>query len=379
MRFDWRKIIAAIVTVIIAGGAITVAVTLDEGDGGKPRGTVTVTLGGPGHAKVPLTPAAQAIERTEARQDAADLETAGKVEADLHEPPAMLPTPAELEQSEKIKPPAQPDIPLRLPAAAPNVPGCSTTLVRNYSTRRGAPVLLGVLHWTASRSIAGSSADGLAIVRWFDQPAASASSSEITDDDGRCWLVVPEALKPWTQAAYNSWSVSVEHVNPGSGPLFTHPAGRRAVVALFRGWHHRWHLPYRLAVVTQNGCRVVRSGYIDHAHLGACGGGHPDVGGYPVLALVREAMLADGGGSSSSARARLLPGERRNVACLERERRTQHRHGGWAKVASSHLRRAVACKAGLRAQAKRIRAAGHLEQRHRRERLGVLERVIAAH
>lgn len=379
MRFDARKILAAIGLFIVTVG-VTLAVTIDDDGPGPHRGTVTVHLGGPGHEPVALTPAAQAIERTEARQDAADLETAGKVEADLHEPPAMLPTKPELAASEKLKPAVQPQIPLHLPAAAPNVPGCSTTLVRNYSTRRGAPVLLGVVHWTASRSIAHSTADGLAIVRWFDQPAASASSSEITDDDGHCWLVVPEALKPWTQAAYNSWSVSVEHVNPGSGPLFTTRAGRLAVVRLIRGWHQRWGLPYRLGAVTQNGCRVIRSGYLAHRDLGACGGGHPDVGNYPILALVREAMLGDRSSSTSSPRRYLLAGERRNVACLERERRTQHRHGGWDKVASSHLRHAASCKRNLRAQAGRLEhAAGGLEQLHRRERLGVLRRVIAAH
>lgn len=378
MRFDWRKVLAAIAAVILAGAALTVTVTID--DSGQPRGTVSVELGGRGHETIPLTPAAQQIVKTEAAQDRADLETSGEVEADLHEPPAMLPTKSELAQSEKLKPAGQPQIPAHLPAATPSVPGCRTTLVRNNSSRRGAPVLLGVVHWTASKSIAKSTADGFAIVRWFDQPAASASSSEITDDDGHCWLVVPEALKPWTQAAYNSWSVSVEHINPGSGPLFTTRAGRLAVVRLIRGWHQRWKIPYRLAAVTQNGCRVVRSGFIDHRHLGACGGGHPDVGNYPILALVREAELGDRSSKGKPARAYLLPGERRNVLCLEAERRTQHRHGGWAKVDGSHLRRAVRCKRALRAQAARIaKAPGGLVQLHRRERLGVIRRVIAAH
>lgn len=286
-----RRLAVTLAALVAAGVTVSLIVTDDRGPspGGSHRRTVTVVLGGPGHKAVVLPPAAQAIVKTQAQEDARG--DGAAAESNLHE--AQAPTVGELQRSEKIKPPGQPQIPETLTQAAPSVPGCTTALVRNYSSRRGAPVLLGVIHWTGSRSLPASTADGLAIVHWFDVPAASASSSEITDDDGHCWLVVPEALKPWTQAAYNSWSVSVEHINPGAGPLFTTAAGRAVVLRLMRGWHRRWKLPYRRAIVTQSGCRVVRSGFLAHRDLGACGGGHPDVGAFDLDGLIRDAAAGD--------------------------------------------------------------------------------------
>lgn len=279
----------------IVGGA-----ALFGGDSSSPSSspeTKTVTLGGPGHEKIVLTPPAQAIVKDAKKDDAlpAAQDGPGVTENDLNVPP---PDPAIVRQSQDLQPPGQPEIPANAgQGAAASVPGCTTKLVRNYSSRRGAPVLLGVIHWTGSRPTPGSAASGLAIVSWFDQGAAQASSSEITDQDGRCWLVVPEALKPWTQANYNLWSVSVEIVNQGVQPLFQKPVARNAVLRLMRGWHARWKIPYRRGLVTQSGCRVVRSGFLAHRDLGSCGGGHPDVGTYDLDRLIRDAAAGSGCGA----------------------------------------------------------------------------------
>lgn len=284
--FGWFIAIAVVVV-----GIIIISTSPDHKATNAPP-VKTVTLGGPGHDQVVLTPPAQAIVKDAKQDDAAPVKGGhtGVTENDLNAPP---PNTDVVKQSQDLQPPGQPDIPAHVPLATASVPGCATRLVRNYSSRRGAPVLLGVIHWTGSRPTPGSPASGRAIVSWFDQPAAQASSSEISDQDGRCWLVVPESQKAWTQAAFNSWSVSVEIVNQGVQPLFQKPAARAVVVKLMRGWHRRWKIPYRRAHVTQNGCRVVRSGFLAHRDLGACGGGHPDVGTFNLDGLIREAANTD--------------------------------------------------------------------------------------
>lgn len=242
----------------------------------------TVELGGPGEDKIKLNTEAQTIIQEEAKKDAVD---APSSETDLHE--NAVPQPSVQDFNANQKPPDQPTIPKNTTQATPSTPGCTTALVRNYSSRNGAPILLGVIHWTGSRPTIGSSAGGLAIVRWFDTPAAQASSNYITDQDGRCWLVVPESQKSWTQAGFNPWSVSVEIINQGVQPLFQTKKARQAVIRLMRGWHKRWKLPYRRARIS--GCRVTRSGFLAHRDLGPCGGGHPDVGTFALDKLIQEA------------------------------------------------------------------------------------------
>jgi hypothetical protein len=215
-------------------------------------------LGGPGAATVPAaapTPAPGLGERV-LRAGATALESVALA-------------------NDAMRPPGQPTVPTYIPLAAPSVPGCKTALVRNFSSRHGAPVLLGVIHWTGSPITPGwSGIDGN--LKWFDTPAASASSNEITDSWGHCALAVPESQKAWTQAGFNPWSVSVEIVNPGVLPLFRSQAGFDRVVDLIVGWHERWKLPLQRARVS--GCKVLVPGVLAHRDLGACGGGHPDVG-----------------------------------------------------------------------------------------------------
>lgn len=292
IRFDAsraRKIVGVLLALLAVAAGIVAIVDNGPEHGTVPRRTITVTLGGPGATKVALPPAAQQIAAAQARDDATG--NAKAAESDLHDltPPAAVDAAA----AKDIVPAGQPQIPAHVPLAAVSTPGCRTALVRNYSSRRGAPILLGVIHWTGSQPTPESAAGGLAIVRWFDTPASQASSSEITDQAGRCWLTVAESQKPWTQAGFNPWSVSVEIVNQGVQPLFQTAAARAAVIRLMRGWHARWHLPYRRARVS--GCRVIRSGFLAHRDLGSCGGGHPDVGAFDLDGLIREASQGASG------------------------------------------------------------------------------------
>lgn len=277
-----RRGLPALALLITIGITVTVVDNGPDHPPGQPRRIITVQLGGPGNDKIELPPVAQAEVKDQAAEDAAGNDVAAH--SDLHEnaPPA----PDDARAADKLTPPGQPEIPAVLPLASAHVAGCTTALVRNYSDRRGAPVLLGVIHWTGS--LFGS---GPGIVAWFDRAASQASSHEIVDRGGRCWLTVAEAAKAWTQAGFNPWSVSVEIVNPGVQPLFADQPQRDRVVKLMRGWHHRWGIPYRRGHV--DGCRVTRTGFLAHRDLGTCGGGHPDVGTFDLDALIREAAGID--------------------------------------------------------------------------------------
>lgn len=287
------KIATLLIGVVLLAAAIALLVTAFSPGPDNPQAppAKTVTLGGPGHDKIVLAPPAQAIVKDAVKDDQTPATNGpGQTESNLNAPE---PAPAVVQQSQDLKPAGQPTIPAHVPLASVSTPGCTTKLVRNYSGRRGAPVLLGVIHWTGSRPTPGSPASGLAIVSWFDQSAAQASSNYITDQDGRCWLVVAESQKAWTQANYNPWAISDEIVNQGVQPLLQNTRARATVVRLMRGWHARWRIPYRYARVTQSGCRVVRSGFLAHRDLGSCGGGHPDVGSFDMAGLIREAAQAD--------------------------------------------------------------------------------------
>jgi hypothetical protein len=279
-----RVVSHLLAAVLAAAVAVGVTIAVDDNGPNPPPGTphhrVTVTLGGPGHAQVTLTPQDQAQLHAQAAEDAAG--QTGEAESNLH---AAAPTsPAQLAQGRQAAPPGAPAIPQATTFASPSTAGCRSQFVRNFSNRPpGSRVDLGVIHWTGSSP--GSRA---AIVRWFDTPAAQASSNYITDQDGSCSYVVPETRKAWTQAAANPWSVSVEIVNAGVQPLFQTAAARATVVRLMRGWHARWGIPYRRGHVNAS-CVPTRSGFLAHRDLGRCGGGHPDVGTFDLDGLIREA------------------------------------------------------------------------------------------
>lgn len=289
-----KRVIAAILVVLgVIGGTVLVIDT--DGDGPLPARTVTipktVVLGGQGQKTVPLPPAAQQI----AAEQKADVVAGRDAAAESGLRDEVAPSASDIRKGNEAAPDDQPKIPARVPLAAPQPPpGCFAAFVRNQSSRRGAKIALGVVHWTGSRNIFNSRADVLGNVRWFDTTASQASSSYITDDDGHCAYTVPETATPWTQVAANRWSLSIEVTNPGVLPLFHGSPGRTRVLQLMRRWHRLWGLPYRRGLVDSK-CRPIRSGFLAHRDLGPCGGGHPDVGQSPatVDGLIRDAARGD--------------------------------------------------------------------------------------
>jgi hypothetical protein len=243
------------VLAVIAGGGVTVAV-VDNGPDhqpGQPRRTITVAIGKPGHKrKIALPPAAQAITRSQAREDAAGAEQAAHSDLRDTKPPA----PAVAKANAALTPPGAPSIPKHVPLATPNVPGCRTLLVRNYSSRNGAPVLIFVFHFTVSRD--SGWAGVLGNVRWFDTAAASASSTYVADRlHGACALTVPETAKAWAQAAYNPWALSLEVTATGHEGSYLPPGpGRQKVLYLMHRAHRIYKVPYTHCAV--GGGRILR-------------------------------------------------------------------------------------------------------------------------
>lgn len=261
------------------------------GCGTHHNATVTVTLGGPGHTTIPLTPIAQTIAAGQAKQAAAGHPAAAH--ALLRSEPAAASSPTALAHDRALKPAGQPTFPKHIPLAAVETPGCVTKLVRNYSSREGSPILLAVLHFTSSPDKGWAGVD--ANVSWFNNPAAQASSNYIIDRKiGACALVVPESQKAWAQAGFNRAALSVEVTANGSEGSYVVGKGKARLLQLMRRWHNVYKIPYRHGKVS--GCTIVRTGFVMHDDLGQCGGGHVDVLPYEIDSLIREAA----GGSVTS-------------------------------------------------------------------------------
>jgi hypothetical protein len=288
--------------------AQTTTFKVDSADpGSAPDKTITLD------AKATKIVQAQAAEK--AAGDTIESESA------LHE--AKPPTGLALHQAQKVKPPSAPAVPEHVPLAAASQPGCTDMFVRNQSSRHGAPVELGFIHWTGSPIVLGPQG-ALAIVRWFDTPAAQASSNYITDQSGRCFYTVPETAKAWTQAAANPWSVSVEIINPGVLPLFRTAAAREAVVKLLIHWHRAWKIPYVHGAVNSS-CVPIRPGFLAHRDGGACAGGHPDVG----IPSAVDSLIAAAKAQDSTVRKPLTPRQRHACDVLQFHRSRAHAERRW--------------------------------------------------
>ncbi len=194
-------------------------------------------------------------------------------------PPAQLD--AAREQQEKLAETDQ--LPIVFPGAAPEQRGCTTRLVRNYSSRRGVRPRVFVLHFTVSANRPGWS-DVNAIVSLFDTASFQASSNYVIDNEGNCAYIVRESDKAWTQAAANPISISAEVVNTGREPTYAGSAGLQKIAMVVSDALKRWEIPVQPGLVT--GCTVQTAGIVDHRALGPCGGGHTDISPYSVPAVI---------------------------------------------------------------------------------------------
>ena len=242
-----RQVLAAIAA-LLAGVTISVAASGGFDENGKPKGAVSVTV--------------QQRHAAIADRGARDETPAGVPAAAIE---------AGREQQDRLAYSDQ--LPIVTPLAASTVPGCVTRTVANRSSRRGVAPRLLVPHYTVSRNTAGWG-DVNAIVGLFDRPAFAASSTFVIDAEGNCAYIVPMTEKPWTQAGFNSVSVSIEFIAMGDEGTLSAAAvdkGGRVFAEAAR----LFHIPLQIGAIS--GCSVVQGGILDHKALGACGGGHHDL------------------------------------------------------------------------------------------------------
>ena len=229
-------------------------------------------------------------------------------------------------------------LPIVTPDAAPQQRGCTTSLVRNYSTRRGVRPRLWVIHYTVSPNRPGIG-DVNAVTNLFNRPAFAASSNYVIDREGHCRYIVRESDKAWTQAAANPFAISVEIINSGrEGTLISGP-GLRKVGQVISDSARRWQIPLRRGGVS--GCAPSRPGIVTHGMLGACGGGHVDVSPYPLDPIIAAALAA-----------------RRGTVGTPVDRRTCSRLNAWrragrptAQLPANQRRRDALAARGLRCAA----------------------------
>lgn len=260
-----RRIVAAMIAALSVLG-ITIVATSTQGPEQAP--SVTITVKGPGHSTATVT-APQSV----VKQAADDLHAGLRTETPAGVPSAELD--AGREQQEALA--ADDQLPIVTPLAAPSQRGCVSRFVQNYSTRRGVTPRLFVLHYTVSPNRPGWD-DVNAIVSLFNRPAFAASSSYVIDREAHCAYIVRESDKPWTQAAFNPVSISVEIINSGRERNLIDGPGRAKLVQVMADSMRRWKIPARQGAIA--GATVIRSGIVDHVTLGAGGGGHNDVNPY---------------------------------------------------------------------------------------------------
>lgn len=309
---------------------IGVTLTVTVRDGEAPPRSVTVTVADAERDPVQVsTPASTVTAARDGLEDHAD----GAGEAR----PAEVPAAAwEAGQRQRAAFARTDDLPATVPLAAQSAPGCRSYLIpRNYSTGGGVRKRLIVVHYTVSPNRPGWS-DVLGIVAWFSRAMAQASSHYVLDAEGHCALLVPETMKAWTQVGFNSTAISIEVINTGRESA-AWQATQPALVKLIRSIGARWDIPMRRGAVS--GCKVVRSGIVDHDQLGPCGGGHTDVRPFEIGSTIARVQAV--GAAKAKDRAR--------TCARLRYHRAKAKRSGWtpARVARVKALKAQARKIGL--------------------------------
>lgn len=270
-----RRLLGLLAALLLAGGlGLAIGLTDEDGDG-RPD-TITIRVDGPDpdtrlDDPLPIRPPAQEAlqDYREALQEDAPPAPAGELQGE----------PGQLNEGDEPEPIAG-------PLAAQELPGCRTRFVRNQSSRRGVRPRIIVWHYTVSADRPGW-ADNDALTAMANNPANGVSwHASIGRKDGNCAYNVPLSMKAWTQASANPFSVGLEVIATGREARYVEGAGKRRLFSVTRTIARRLRIPIRRGEVTN--CRPTRSGIVEHADLGACGGGHRDVNPFAFERSLRE-------------------------------------------------------------------------------------------
>jgi N-acetylmuramoyl-L-alanine amidase len=268
-----RAVALGALVALLAGGTFVVVIDTDGPDG--PASPITVTVNAvPGDGQ----PATTVIVPQEAVQQARP-----SVERSLQTPPAATPKTQLDAAGEQAADLRTTEKPLSTAGASQGFPGCVTRFVVNQSSRHGMRPQVQVLHYTVSANRPGWS-DVNAIVALFNAPSFQASSNFVIDGEGNCAYIVPIEAKAWTQAAGNPFSVSYEVIDMGSEGVYMAPAGLAKLRLVMREVAKRTGIPLRRGAIS--GCTVTRTGIVQHADFGLCGGGHHDIDPFAVQPIV---------------------------------------------------------------------------------------------
>jgi hypothetical protein len=153
-----------------------------------------------------------------------------------------------------------------------------THYTKSKSSRHGAPIKLIVIHTTQGQNLPGVK-DLVSLGQWWDAsygtPQACSSTVGV-DNEGNSARYVHDVDKPWTQAYYNPWSLSIENVGQANVTDWTELIYKENA-RWIAFWCNRHDIrPYK-AQVTASGI-IVKSGVIRHSDLGPLGGNHKDPG-----------------------------------------------------------------------------------------------------
>lgn len=328
-----RKYLPHAVAALVVLLGVTVTITLSGGDDGTPpKATVTVKVNvapDDGHPTATITAPAETVDNlADQVTDLRDETPRGMTSTQLNAVRAA---------ADRIRA-TQPPLPTA--GASAGFVGCRTEFVRNQSGRGGIRPQWQVWHYTVSHNIAGW-ADVNAVVALFDRSSSQASSNFVIDAEGNCAYIVPTEAKAWTQAAGNPFSVSYEVIDWGNETDYMDSAGYRKLRSVMLQVAARTGIPMRLGS-TNGSCAPGRSGIIQHADLGVCGGGHHDIQPFDkklVFAIVSAGAVT----KPASAHARKLCQE------LNGLRRVKQRSSAQASRAQK-LKKALAqhyvCTAG---------------------------------
>lgn len=154
------------------------------------------------------------------------------------------------------------------------------------SPRYGVKPRRIVLHITVSHNRPGLS-DIDAILGYFKPASTQANSTIVNDAEGHDARCVKDSVAPWTQAAYNRDSLSIEQIEYADKPREEWFRDNKKQLDNTAAWCAHWSHLYDIPLVeTDTG-----SGVCQHSDLGTAGGGHSDCGsGYPIDYVIKKAQ-----------------------------------------------------------------------------------------
>lgn len=328
----------ATLLVVVLGAGITIAIVDNGSDHGpsKPRGSVTIHIGGTTKVDnadqdakpddvVELSPQAQTIAKN-FLGDRADLK-------------------GQLRGPGKIGPVAK----LLPPFAADELPGCRTRFLRtNWSNRSVPPsgILLFWLHYTGGPDKPNSRADVDGLTAFGNQPSAGVSWHINMDKDGECDYNVPLRYKAWTEAGANSSGISIEVAGVGDAP-YLRAGGVRELRRILDEVHRRYP-KIRIALGGVSNCQPTKPGIVSHYMGGPCSGGHTDIKPLNLAAVVHQLQAAGKPASSKATR-------------WAQRHRAMHERGAILDQCKRHVVKDAATCATARSRNRRYHALLHLK------------------